>query len=501
MKLNQPPTGAAVVEQAINEIHTTRPAKNASAYSALRRFGTAMIAAPLLVGVASAADVASTNSAPAGSSQPQLTKSSDSWEKPAWLTDLSLGVKETYDDNVFLSGADKQFLPANFKVPAGSVAALENKSSWVTTVSPKIGVNFAPLLGDQKTLQVLGLAYAPEFAVYHDTTSESYNAHRFAATVKAKADALSLNIDQAFNYIDGNQFGAVYPGGFNSAYATGTIRERRDQYQDRGTITLQYDQDKWFARPTATLLYYDLNTVQTNGFPGYQNYADRYDVNGGGDLGYKFLPKLAGTVGYRYGHQYQQQYSKAVDPLGLSSSSDYQRVLFGVEGKPWKWLDLKLQAGPDFRHYGPHADVGDHNTVKYYADATIGVTITPEDSLSFKYKQWQWVSSTGRVPYFDSTYDLSYRRKLTDQLSLDLGGKVLQSDYTSGLNPGTTSPNPRNDLEYIVTAGLTYAFNSHISVNLNYELNLGRNAQDGIVNASTREFDRNLVSLGALFKF
>ena len=59
------------------------------------------------------------------------------WQKPVWLTDLSLGVKESYDDN--LLGV------------SGKGLALQ--SSWVSTVSPKVGINFAPLLGDQKTLQ------------------------------------------------------------------------------------------------------------------------------------------------------------------------------------------------------------------------------------------------------------------------------------------------------------------------------------------------------------
>jgi hypothetical protein len=65
------------------------------------------------------------------------------------VTDLALGARESYDDNVLL-------VSGNGMAP---------KSSWVTTVSPKVGFNFAPLVGDQKTLQTLSLSYAPDFNI------------------------------------------------------------------------------------------------------------------------------------------------------------------------------------------------------------------------------------------------------------------------------------------------------------------------------------------------
>jgi len=418
-------------------------------------------------------------------------------QKPAWLTDLSLGLKESYDDNVFLSGVDSSDLPASYTVPPGSVAALKDHSSWVTTVSPKIGVNFAPLFGDQKQLPVLSLAYAPDFAIYHQERSEDYSAHRLATFIKGKWDSVSFTAENNFAYVDGNQFAPFYPGALTSAYATAAVRERREQIQDRSAVTLQFDQTNWFIRFTASLLYYDLQTEQVN-IPGYQNYADRYDVNGGGDLGFKFSPRLAVTMGYRYGHQYQEQY--AFSPY--SSPSDYHRVLVGFEGRPWNWLEFKLQAGPDFRHYPGDTlthvtPLDDKNPVKYYGEASLTATFTPRDTLTFRYKQWQWLSSTGRIPYYDSVFDLCYRRKLTRQLTMDLGGRILSSDYTEGNLPACQ----RNDWQYTVSAGLAYAINAHTSFNLAYALDLGRNALDSVINPETREYHRNVISLGVLLKF
>ncbi len=61
----------------------------------------------------------------------------DSVKKPAWLTDLSLGLKESYDDNVLLVSGH----------------GAKKIDSIVTTLSPKIGFNFAPLLDRQEAIQ------------------------------------------------------------------------------------------------------------------------------------------------------------------------------------------------------------------------------------------------------------------------------------------------------------------------------------------------------------
>ena len=413
--------------------------------------------------------------------------------KPTWLTDCSVGIKESYDNNVFLSGVNN---PPPTTAPAGSVVALKNCYSWITTVSPKVGINFSPIIG-ATNLPILSLAYAPDVAVYHDQTSESYTAHRVLASVKAKTDPATFSADNIFTYIDGNGMGPFYPGNLYSAFATTADRERRRQIQERANVSVQFDQEKWFVRPTASLLYYNLMTEQLN-VPGYQNYCDRHDVNGGADFGYKTTPRLALTLGYRYGHQYQQQYSFSP----YSSSSDYQRVLVGIEGNPWKWLSLKIQGGPDFRSYqGDSAThttpVNDLHPVTYFCEALITATFAPDNTLTFKNKSWQWVSGSGKVPYFDSAYELSWHRKLMDKLTLDLGERILDWNFSSGNLPACK----RDDLQYTTSAGLNYAINSHISVTLAGALNWGRNAESDVANPGARQFNQQLISLGTQWKF
>ena len=420
------------------------------------------------------------------------------FKKPAWLTDCSVGVKEGYDDNVYLSGAEQSFLPAPLPTPpAGSVMALNNLPSWVTTISPKFGVDLAPVLGDRKQLQALTLAYTPDIAIYHQQTEESYQAHRFVFGLKEKQDAFSATVDNNFSYVHGSDIAPFYPGAFLSAYGIAAPRERREQIQDRATVNLRYDLGRWFVRPTAALLYYDLMTTLTNA-TGYQNFCDRYDVNGGLDVGYAIVPPVAATVGYRYGHQYQQQFTFSP----YSSPSDYHRVLLGLEGTPWKWLTVKLQGGPDFRSYPDDTPthitpVDERHPVTYYGEANLTATLSKRDKLTFKYKQFQWVSSTGKVPYFDSCYDLSYHRDQTKHWGLDLGAKILTADYNSGNLPACR----RFDAQYSVSGALTYTFTSHLTVQAGYNLDIGRNLQGGIVNPQTREFMRNLYSVAASAKF
>jgi len=428
-----------------------------------------------------------------------FTKALDpaSFQMPAWLTDLSLGATESYDDNLYLSGVDRNSLPASYSVPPGSAAALKERSSFVTTVSPKIGVDFAPLLGNQNILQVFSLAYAPDFGVYHDDDAENYNAHRFPITVKGNWESFSFGADNSLSFINGSREGPTYPGGFLNAYSTCAPRERREQLNDRGAYVFQYDYDKWFVRPTVSLLYYDMMT-KLRDVTGYQNYVGRYDVNGGADIGYRVEPQLAVTLGYRYGHQHQEQLNFSP----YSSPSDYQRALVGIEGKPWEWLEVKIQGGPDFRSYP--SDTATHITpinnkhpVMHYGEASLTATITTEDTLVFGYRQFQWVSQLGEIPYYDSTYELSYHRKLGDRLTLDLAGSILSSDYTSGNLPSSN----RDDLEHTASAALDYSFNAHTSAKLAYSFGAGRNAQEGVANSEARGFDQNLISIGTLIKF
>jgi opacity protein-like surface antigen len=321
--------------------------------------------------------------------------------------------------------------------------------------------------------------------------------------VKGKAGAFSYNLDNTLLYVDASRIAPAYPGDLFNAWATINAYTRREQLNDRSKLTLQYDWDKWFVRPGASLAYYGMMTEIKNPSlattpSGYQDYCTRYDVNGGVDFGYKFCPEMAATLGYRYGSQGQEQYSFNIN----SSPSDYHRVLAGIEGKPLNWLNMQVLGGPDFRSY--EADSATHvsplndlHPVTYYGEACLAATVTPKDTLTFKYKQYRFVSCLGVKPYFDSSYGLSYGRKITDRLSLDLGARLLGADYTVG----NLASCKRNDLDYILSAGLHFAISANLAADLSYAANLGRNGQGDIANPQNREFNSQDVSLGVQCKF
>lgn len=272
--------------------------------------------------------------------------------KPSWLPQLSLGVSESYDDNLLgVSGN-----------------GLKPQSSWVTKVSPSIGFDFAPLLTPEASIQKWWLNYTPEFAVYHEAPAESYDAHKVGSGIKGSAGGFSYSLDNNFLYNDGskiaptfalNQSGAASEyDKYRDVFGSAMERERRNQVQERENAVLQYDWYHVFVRAADSFLDYNLDTAWHNSkfapYVGYQNYVDRSDVNGGMDLGYKMAPNLALTLGYRYGSQFQQQFPTSVTTDSHYSSSTYQRILLGVEGQPITWLNVKMAAGPDFRDYNTH---------------------------------------------------------------------------------------------------------------------------------------------------
>jgi predicted porin len=178
--------------------------------------------------------------------------------------------------------------------------------------------------------------------------------------------------------------------------------------------------------------------------------------------------------------------------------------LFGLEGSLWNWLTFKAQAGPDFRNYNSNAAVNNFHPIFLFAEGSATATLTPNQSLSFYTKEWEWVSSAGLVPYYDSTYALTYHWNATRRLGLDLGGKILNADFHSGTDLAGTAPSLRNDIEYSISVGVNYAFTPHLSASLAYNYNAGRNLKKNLAPqfaSAYRDFDDDIATLGMQYKF
>jgi hypothetical protein len=426
------------------------------------------------------------------------------WTKPSWLSDLAFGVKESYDDNVLRVSGN----------------GLPTESSWVDVFSLKLGFNLASLVGaDPGIIRTFSVIYQPDRAIYNQASSENFTAHRVNTLLKGKSGNLTFSFDDAFLYNDGNKLAPTYAlnqlsgadanqnDKYRNSLAHAPARERRNQYQDRYTAFLQYDTPYLFFRPVSTLNYINMETYLFNTslapYKGYQDYADRYDVNVGADLGFKVAPNWALTLGYRDGYQYQQQYSVAINSDQHYSSNHYQRVLFGLEGK-LDWLTVKLVAGPDFRDFNPDTPISDLHTTRYYGEAAATVNLPRNQSLTLNYKDYIFVSSTGLVPYEEYTYSLIYHWSATKQLAFDMGAKFFEHNYTLGNDLAGSAPSLRLDYDYEGLTGITYAITPHVIATLTYNYDKGQNGLDSLAAKyapSYRNFGEGVFAAGLQYRF
>lgn len=455
----------------------------------------------LALGHAARAADATTAPAATAAAAPAPT---DTLAKPSWLSDLTLGDKESYDDNVLLV----------------SGKGLKPVASWVNDLSFKVGINIADLLGSPAEIKTFTFAYAPERVWYSHDSQEDYTAHRFITTLKAKSGDWSVGADESFVYVDGSKLAEFYAlnqlsgaaanqnDKYRNNYAHSVARERRNQDQDRYSVFVQYDQPDFFFRPVSSLTFYKLNTYLFNSsaapYLGYQNYVDRYDVNVGADLGYKAAPNIAFTLGYRDGYQNQAELPTYISSDHHYSSNHYQRVLVGLEGKPESWLTAKLAVGPDFRDYNPNTPINDLHTTRFYGEGVLTATLPQNQTLSLTYKQWYFVASTGFAPYEDISYGLAYHWNATPEWSLDLGAKYLEANYTLGNDVAGSAPSLRDDLDYAFSAGITYNITKNLAASVAYNFDDGRNGLSGLAakyQANYRDFLHDVTTFGLTYKF
>ena len=426
------------------------------------------------------------------------------WTKPAWLSDLSFGIKESYDDNILRVSGN----------------GLPIQSSWVDVASLKIGLNLAPFVpADPGTIQVFSLIYQPDRVTYANASGEDFTAHRWNAIVKGKSGDVSFSLDNAFLYNDGsklapiyalNQFGnaqANQDDKYRNSLAHAPARERRDQIQDRYTAFLQFDSRYLFFRPISYLNYIDMRTDLFNTsvapYKGYQDWIDRYDVNAGADLGLNLAPDWAIVFGYRDGYQYQQQYSLAINSDQHFSSNHYQRLLLGLEGK-LSWLTVKLAAGPDFRDFNPDTPISDLHTTRFYGEAAVVASLPSSQSLSLSFKDYIFVSSTGLVPYEEYTYSLLYHWNESKRLGFDVGAKLFEHNYTLGNDLAGSAPSLRLDYDYEGFGGATFAITPHLVASLTYNYDAGRNGLDSLPAKyfpSYRSFEEGVLAAGLQYRF
>lgn len=383
-----------------------------------------------------------------------------------WTPCAALAVRESWDDNVFLQ----------------SVTSNANHSSFLTTVLPGVGIAFKPVEAFNATLN-----YAPEINLYHSASSEDFTLHRVVLGLNGTVSKTKWELSDNFVAIDGSDLGPSYfgPGGAPAGGGP-QIRDRRAALLERGQVRVTQTLAEWFVRPAVGGYFQDFETLRRT-TPGYQNFADRTDWNGGADVGRMVLDKTWVVLGYRYGEQTQAKlfnYPEHYD-------SAYHRLLTGVEGQPWAWLNVAVSVGPEFRRYASSVPAGfNRNELYPYLDATVSVLPSKADVITVSGKRFEQPGFAGRSTYVDATYELTWRHKFGNKLNVGLGLRAYNTDFLI--------PTMRND--WIVTPNLvvSYAFNRHLSAEVSY---LYDDAFSLVPNTQGREYRRDLAALGAKYSF
>jgi hypothetical protein len=386
-----------------------------------------------------------------------------------WTPAASLSLKESFDDNVYLQ----------------DMGPNANRESLITTITPSLGLAYKPSAAFGASLN-----YTPEINLFDSAASENFTTQRTVLALGGKADNTAWEVTENFIGIDGSKVGPTYlqPGG---APADGgpAVRDRRAALVERGQFRLTQSFGQWFIRPVVTGYLHDfLEEHQTT--KGYQNFANRSDLNGGADLGWTGIKDTSLVVGYRYGVQSQDQLYPDINATYYNNH--YQRVLFGVEGKPWSWLKLNLSAGPEFRYYDGIVAAGFNRNQTYcYIDSSATITVTTNDTVTLQAISFEQPGFAGRSTYLDTALDLAWKHNLTEKLTIGAGIHGSNNDF---IKPSAD----RNDWIVTEKGTIAYAFSKEFSAEASY---LYDNATSEVPNTPARAYFRQCVLLGIKYVF
>ncbi len=418
-----------------------------------------------------------------------------------WKAEAS--VKQTYDDNVYIQNTT----PAAANIAAAQAHGLNpvqaNKSSLVTTIQPRLTANYKPAAEFNAAI-----GYAPDIALYASAEDENYVAHRATLNFNGKIQDASWEWLNSENFVQGGTLGPTFARGQDVPAVGGIpLRDRREQFVDRNSFRVTIPAGDWFIRPVASGYYHDFFTQQrlnpanvTSNMYCYENYLDRQDVNGGVDIGYDVGKKTYLVLGFRYGRQDQFVGPNAANTAFTDSpyDSSYERALFGIEGSPAPWLKLTALGGPEFRQWDEGTPAAfNRNQIQYWVDASATVIPDKNDTVTVQFRRFLQPAFSSQSVYNDITYSATWKHAFNEHFSASAGFQLYIGDWLPPVN--------RDDWIYTPSAGMTYAYNRHLSADLTWSYDIAENktptSAQGAAYAEGREYNRNLFSLAVKYTF
>lgn len=350
------------------------------------------------------------------------------------------------------------------------------------TVSAALSAAYVPSTPSGSTVR---FGYAGETVRFDGWGSENFTTHRVSVAGQRTAGDTSFSVDGAALYVDGNRQTPLADGAAN-ANATALWRERREQLQHRLKVQLQTGLGAYFLRASAALLDYDYRTVVAAGRVAF---ADRRDLGGGLDCGWKPNARGAWYAGLRAGRQTQDTVPL---PGGtFEYSNRYQRVILGWEGKPAQNTTLSFAAGPDFRKYTGNIDprvFSGTERATLWCEGSFATKLTPALALTAKTSRLYWLSSTGKSAYLDLCAETGLNWTLAGGSSLRCSVKAQRSDYF---------PTVRDDWQAFFNLGATWKLSGRTSLLVDGQLHRGWNELGTCVD---RRFSRVVGSFGTAIK-
>lgn len=384
-----------------------------------------------------------------------------------WTGSATVAVREVFDSNVFLQDVTDQ----------------ADRESLVTTVVPSMALTYRDGTWGQWTLQ-----YAPEAVFFHSESTEDHVLHRVGLNGSGKSGAWGWDWQNALVVLDGSDLGPTYTGQGGAPAAGGPqVRDRRDAAIYRGGLRVTRSWGPWWVRPVFAAYLHDFQT-RHQATPGYLNFVDRNDLNGGVDLGWAARAGTKLGIGYRYGGQDQAQllsYPEQYD-------NRYHRILGLAEGTPKEWLTLAIALGPEFREYGDSvpAAFGDREVVNLFVDASVTLRPTAADTVVLSAKQFEQPGFAGRSTYEDLTYDVAWRHRLSDQWTFSVVGRAYNTDFLA--------PVWRDD--WVLSGSLAVSY----AVTKRFQAEVSGTCEDGesrVPDTRGRDYSRQLVALGLKYTF
>lgn len=389
---------------------------------------------------------------------------------PGWSLEASAQARLGFDSN---------------PIAADGTAAqvLGRESVMITSVGANLAGAWSPARPDAFAGR---WSYNAERQDFAGRAAEDFTLHRFAAAGQLAAAGWKIFGEGSSVWIDGNRDTLVSVAAAN-ANATALWRERRAQWQHRGKLQAQREAGPWLARLAGSWLAYD---YRTRVVAGRAAFADRSDLLGGFDAGWKQSSRSLWFGGLRVGDQRQDQ-------IGLPNcqfdySSRYARVVAGWEGRLGAATTANFAAGPDFRHFDGGVDPRifaqrDHTSLWF--EGGFNSKLSSALALSGKTTRWVWLSSTGKSAYRDFAAEVALGWTVAPAWTVRATAKAHQCSYF---------PVVRNDWESLAGTGVTWKRGARLQFAADVLWHRGWNAFGDI---PERAFARVVSTLGVSLRY